>query len=304
MRLFGGERVQNLMNTMGVEEDMPIENKMISNSIESAQKKLEARNFSIRKNVLQYDDVMNSQREIIYGQRQKVLEGEDVSASVHDMIVKSIEANARLFLSGEVADDWDFDSLRNHYRGWLTKDDDFHYTSAELSELKVEDVVKVLTDRAEQICKNKERLYGSELMREFERKVLLHVVDVHWMDHIDAMEELRRGIGLRGYAQRDPVVEYRIEGFNMFDAMVESIQEDTARMLLTLVLKREQPIQREQVAKPTSESGGSDGSIQKQPVRKVVKIGRNDPCPCGSGLKWKKCTCKQYHPDQNSSAAK
>ena len=304
MRLFGGERVQNLMNTMGVEEDMPIENKMISNSIESAQKKLEARNFSIRKNVLQYDDVMNSQREIIYGQRQKVLEGEDVSASVHDMIVKSIEANARLFLSGEVADDWDFDSLRNHYRGWLTKDDDFHYTSAELSELKVEDVVKVLTDRAEQICKNKERLYGSELMREFERKVLLHVVDVHWMDHIDAMEELRRGIGLRGYAQRDPVVEYRIEGFNMFDAMVESIQEDTARMLLTMVLKREQPIQREQVAKPTSESGGSDGSIQKQPVRKVVKIGRNDPCPCGSGLKWKKCTCKQYHPDQNSSAAK
>ncbi len=304
MRLFGGERVQNLMNSMGVEEDMPIENKMISGSIENAQKKLEARNFSIRKNVLQYDDVMNSQREIIYGQRQKVLAGEDVSANVHDMVTKSIEGNARLFLSGEVADDWDFDGLRNHYRGWLTKEDDFHYTPAELGELKIEDVVKVLTDRAELICKNKEQRYGSDLMREFERVVLLRVVDTHWMDHIDAMEELRRGIGLRGYAQRDPVVEYRIEGFNMFDAMVESIQEDTTRMLLTLELRREQPIQREQVAKPTSESGASDGSIQKQPVRKVVKIGRNDPCPCGSGLKWKKCTCKQYHPDQNGTPAK
>ena len=171
-------------------------------------------------------------------------------------------------------------------------------------DLKIEDVVKVLTDRAELICKNKEQRYGSDLMREFERVVLLRVVDTHWMDHIDAMEELRRGIGLRGYAQRDPVVEYRIEGFNMFDAMVESIQEDTTRMLLTLELRREQPIQREQVAKPTSESGASDGSIQKQPVRKVVKIGRNDPCPCGSGLKWKKCTCKQYHPDQNGTPAK
>ena len=301
MRLFGGERVQNLMNSMGVEEDMPIENKMISGSIENAQKKLEARNFSIRKNVLQYDDVMNSQREIIYGQRQKVLAGEDVSGSVHDMIVKSVEANARLFLSGEVADDWDFESLRNHYRGWLAREEDFHYTPEQLGELKVEDVVQVLTDRAEAIWKNKEQRYGTELMREFERVVLLRVVDTHWMDHIDAMEELRRGIGLRGYAQRDPVVEYRIEGFNMFDAMVESIQEDTTRMLLTLELRREQPIQREQVAKPTSESGASDGSIQKQPVRKVVKIGRNDPCPCGSGLKWKKCTCKQYHPDQTSA---
>ncbi|WP_367925619.1 preprotein translocase subunit SecA [uncultured Ruthenibacterium sp.] len=301
MRLFGGERVQNLMNSMGVEEDTPIENKMVSGSIESAQKKLEARNFSIRKNVLQYDDVMNSQREIIYGQRQKVLAGEDVSSSVHDMIHKSIESNARLFLSGEVADDWDFDGLRNHYRGWLAKEDDFHYNATELGELKVEDVVKILTERADLICQNKEKRYGTELMREFERFVLLRVVDTHWMDHIDAMEELRRGIGLRGYAQRDPVVEYRIEGYNMFDAMIESIQEDTTRMLLTLELRREQPIQREQVAKPTSESGGSDGSIQKQPVRKVVKIGRNDPCPCGSGLKWKKCTCKQYHPDVTSS---
>ena len=135
--------------------------------------------------------------------------------------------------------DWDFDGLRNHYRGWLTKEDDFHYTPAELGELKIEDVVKVLTDRAELICKNKEQRYGSDLMREFERVVLLRVVDTHWMDHIDAMAELRRGIGLRGYAQRDPGLEYRIEGFKMFDAMVESIQEDTTRMLLTLELRRE-----------------------------------------------------------------
>ena len=273
---------------------MPIENKMISGTIENAQKKLEARNFSIRKNVLQFDDVMNSQREIIYGQRGKVLRGEDVSENVHTMIHESIAANAQLFLAGEVADDWDFDGLRSHYRGWLAKDGDFHYTPEALGELKQEDVVKVLTDRADAICADKEKRYGSPLMREFERVVLLRTVDTKWMEHIDAMEELRKGIYLRSYGQRDPVVEYRIEGFNMFDEMVASIREDTSRMLLTMELRTEQPLQREQVAKPTGESGADDGSVKKQPAKKIAKPGRNDPCPCGSGKKFKKCTCEQY----------
>ena len=298
MRLFGGERVQNLMNTMGVEEDMPIENKMITGTIESAQKKLEARNFSIRKNVLQFDDVMNSQREIIYGQRQKVLAGEDVSESVHTMMRESIEENTALYLGGDNAADWNFTELRSHYLGWLTVPADFQYTDEQLASLKREDVSNLLIDRAEKICAAKEKLIGEKNMRELERIVLLRVVDRKWMDHIDDMEELRKGIHLRSYGQHDPVVEYRIEGFNMFDAMVASIREDTTKLLLMVQIRRNDELKREQVAKPTSESGGSsDGSIQKQPVKKVVKIGRNDPCPCGSGLKWKKCTCAQYHPD-------
>ena len=298
MRLFGGERVQNLMNSMGVEEDMPIENKMITSTIESAQKKLEARNFSIRKNVLQFDDVMNSQREIIYGQRQKVLAGEDVSESVHTMMRESIEENTALYLGGDNAADWNFTELRSHYLGWLTVPADFQYTDEQLASLKREDVSNLLIDRAEKICAAKEKLIGEKNMRELERIVLLRVVDRKWMDHIDDMEELRKGIQLRSYGQHDPVVEYRIEGFNMFDAMVASIREDTTKLLLMVQIRRNDELKREQVAKPTSESGGSsDGSIQKQPVKKVVKIGRNDPCPCGSGLKWKKCTCAQYHPD-------
>ena len=298
MRLFGGERVQNLMNSMGVEEDMPIENKMITSTIESAQKKLEARNFSIRKNVLQFDDVMNSQREIIYGQRQKVLAGEDVSESVHTMMRESIEENTALYLGGDNAADWNFTELRSHYLGWLTVPADFQYTDEQLASLKREDVSNLLIDRAEKICAAKEKLIGEKNMRELERIVLLRVVDRKWMDHIDDMEELRKGIHLRSYGQHDPVVEYRIEGFNMFDAMVASIREDTTKLLLMVQIRRNDELKREQVAKPTSESGGSsDGSIQKQPVKKVVKIGRNDPCPCGSGLKWKKCTCAQYHPD-------
>ena len=294
MRLFGGERVGAIMVSLGVEEDMPIENKMISNTIESAQKKLEARNFSIRKNVLQFDDVMNSQREIIYGQRGKVLGGEDVSESIHTMLRESVTANAGLYLAGDVPDDWDFDGLRRHYLGWLAREDDFRYTPDDLNRLTREDVTRVLTERAEKICADKEKRYGAPLMREFERMILLRTVDTKWMEHIDAMEELRKGIYLRSYGQHDPVVEYRIEGFNMYDEMVEAIREDTARLLLTMELRTEQPIKREQVAKPTGESGAGDAAVKKQPVKKIAKPGRNDPCPCGSGKKFKKCTCEQY----------
>lgn len=291
MRLFGGERVQGIMDSLGVDEDMPIENRMITSTIEGAQKKLEARNFSIRKNVLQFDDVMNSQREIIYGQRGKVLRGEDVSENIHSMIKESIDANVSLTLTGDTQDDWNLDALRVHYLGWLCRDTDFVYTTQQLGEVNAEDIATELYTRAMNICAAKEQKYGAELMRELERVVLLRVVDTKWMEHIDDMEQLRKGIYLRSYGQKDPVVEYRIEGFDMFDAMVASIREDASRMLLTVEIAQQQPLTREQVAKPTSEAGG-DGSVKNQPVHKGKKPGRNDPCPCGSGLKYKKCCGK------------
>ena len=304
LRLFGGDRVQALMDTLNLDEDTPIENKMLTSTIESAQKKLEARNFSIRKNVLQYDDVMNQQREIIYGQRRKVLNGEDVSASLHQMMEDSIKASVAAFLAGDVAEDWDFASLRRHYLGWLCVESDFHYTTEQLNDLKREDVENLLLERGKKILAIKEQRYGAPIMREVERICLLRNVDLKWMDHIDNMDQLRQGIALRSYGQKDPVVEYRIEGFEMFDAMVESIREDTVKMLLTVELRTPEAPKREQVAKPTGEgavasrANGQTGQGQKgEAPRRVVKIGRNDPCPCGSGLKWKKCTCKEYHPD-------
>ena len=304
LRLFGGDRVQALMDTLNLDEDTPIENKMLTSTIESAQKKLEARNFSIRKNVLQYDDVMNQQREIIYGQRRKVLNGEDVSASLHQMMEDSIKASVAAFLAGDVAEDWDFAALRRHYLGWLCVESDFHYTTEQLNDLKREDVENLLLERGKKILAIKEQRYGAPIMREVERICLLRNVDLKWMDHIDNMDQLRQGIALRSYGQKDPVVEYRIEGFEMFDAMVESIREDTVKMLLTVELRTPEAPKREQGAKPTGEgavpsrANGQTGQGQKgEAPRRVVKIGRNDPCPCGSGLKWKKCTCKEYHPD-------
>ena len=304
LRLFGGDRVQALMDTLNLDEDTPIENKMLTSTIESAQKKLEARNFSIRKNVLQYDDVMNQQREIIYGQRRKVLNGEDMSASLHQMMEDSIKASVAAFLAGDVAEDWDFAALRRHYLGWLCVESDFHYTTEQLNDLKREDVENLLLERGKKILAIKEQRYGAPIMREVERICLLRNVDLKWMDHIDNMDQLRQGIALRSYGQKDPVVEYRIEGFEMFDAMVESIREDTVKMLLTVELRTPEAPKREQVAKPTGEgavpsrANGQTGQGQKgEAPRRVVKIGRNDPCPCGSGLKWKKCTCKEYHPD-------
>ena len=304
LRLFGGDRVQALMDTLNLDEDTPIENKMLTSTIESAQKKLEAQNFSTRKNVLQFDDVMNKQREIIYGQRRKVLNGEDVSASLHQMMEDSIKASVAAFLAGDVAEDWDFAALRRHYLGWLCVESDFHYTTEQLNDLKREDVENLLLERGKKILAIKEQRYGAPIMREVERICLLRNVDLKWMDHIDNMDQLRQGIALRSYGQKDPVVEYRIEGFEMFDAMVESIREDTVKMLLTVELRTPEAPKREQVAKPTGEgavpsrANGQTGQGQKgEAPRRVVKIGRNDPCPCGSGLKWKKCTCKEYHPD-------
>ena len=307
MRLFGGDRVSSLMDTLKLDEDTPIENRMITNTLESAQKKLEGRNFEIRKNVLKYDDVMNQQREIIYGQRRKVLDGEDISAEMHNMLRENIDSSCSQFLAGDVKDDWDFGALRRHYQGWLTTDADFRYTVADFDNISREGIADMLYNRGMQILQAKEVRYGAPLMRELERICLLKCVDRQWMDHIDNMDQLRQGIALRGYGQKDPVVEYRIEGFDMFDQMVDSIRESSVKMLLTIELRAAGSApKREQVAKPTGEgfvpgngAPGVKGSPKGQPVR-VVKIGRNDPCPCGSGLKFKKCTCAQYHPTGNN----
>ena len=304
MRLFGGDRVSSLMDTLKLDEDTPIENRMITNTLESAQKKLEGRNFEIRKNVLKYDDVMNQQREIIYGQRRKVLDGEDISTEMHNMLRENIDSSCSQFLAGDVKDDWDFGALRRHYQGWLTTDADFRYTVADFDNISREGIADMLYNRGMQILQAKEVRYGAPLMRELERICLLKCVDRQWMDHIDNMDQLRQGIALRGYGQKDPVVEYRIEGFDMFDQMVDSIREDSVKMLLTIEIRQAGAApKREQVAKPTGEgfvpgngAPGVKGTPKGQPVR-VIKIGRNDPCPCGSGLKWKKCTCAKFHPE-------
>jgi len=298
MRIFGGERVQNLMDSLGLEEDVPIENKLITNTIESAQKKLEASNFAIRKQVLQYDDVMNQQREIIYKQRQMVLDGEDISDKLHEMMRQSIDDACTNYLNGETADDWDFAGLRRHFMNWLCLPSDFNYTKDQLADLTKEGIADELYKRGMDILTAKEKKYGSKTMRELERICLLRNVDSKWMDHIDNMDQLKQGMGLRGYGQHDPVVEYRIEGFAMFDEMIASIREDAVHMLLTIEIRQQnaEP-KREQIAKPTGEGAPTQaGTKGAAPVR-VTKIGRNDPCPCGSGLKWKKCTCKEYHPD-------
>ncbi len=291
MRLFGGERVQGVMNTLGVDEDTPIENRMVTGTIESSQKRLEARNFSTRKNVLDYDDVMNSQREIIYSQRAKVLDGQDVTDNVKTMIEESIESQIARNLTGDSKDDWNLNELRSHYLGWLTTEQDFEYSHDELEMIEPQDIALILKERAFKLFEKRRELLGEARMQDFERYVLLKTVDLRWMEHIDAMDELRRGIHLRSYGQRNPVIEYRMEGFDMFDDMIETIKEETARIVLTAKLVENQPIVRKQVAKVTGESGGGGGepAVKKPDIRKGPKVGRNDPCPCGSGKKYKKC---------------
>jgi preprotein translocase subunit SecA len=291
MRLFGGERLQGLMDKMKIEDDVPIEAGMVSNSIESAQRKVESRNFAIRKNVLQYDEVMNSQRQIIYSQRDQVLNGENVKPQIQNMIHEAIAANVKTFLPENVPhDDWDLMGLREHYLGWLIGPEDLHFTKSEFEDLEPEHVVNELQKKADELYERKEQEFTSPIMREVERVVLLRNVDQEWMDHIDAMEQLQDGIRLRAYAHQDPVVEYRLEGFDMFDSMIAAIRENTAKMILTVRLrKKEEAPQREQVAQETTASTAGDETVQKQPMRKQKKPGRNDPCPCGSGLKYKKC---------------
>ena len=289
MRLFGGERINGLMETLGIDEDTPIENKMLTRSIEGAQRRVEERNFGIRRNVLQYDDVMNRQLEIIYSQRDQVLDGESVKDSILKMLVDSFHANAKTYTADEDHTQWNLEGLRDYFRGWIGTDDDFQYTAQELEDMTPEEIVQPLIDRALKVYEEKEELYGSEIMRELERVILLKTVDRYWMDHIDNMDELRKGIHLRAYGQKDPVVLYRIEGFDMFDGMIAAIQEDTVRLMLTVQIRQAEEPKREQVAKETGTS--ADGTDAPRTVRKRAseKVGRNDPCPCGSGKKYKKC---------------
>ena len=289
MRLFGGERIYNMMDSLNVDDDTPLEMKMLSKSIEGAQQKIELRNFTQRKNVLEYDDVMNVQRTIIYNERNKVLDGDDLHDTIIKMMNECISATVSQYLTGESADDWNFDGLKANLSTWLPCDDIIAEQQKDLNAVTVESVTDAVNDFAMKKYEAKEEEYGSELMREIERVILLRSVDTHWMDHIDAMDELRNGIRLRAYGQHDPVVAYRNEGYDMFTAMNESIREETTKRLLNVQVRRDEDVKREKVAKVTSESGADDGSLKKQPVKVAKKPGRNDPCPCGSGKKYKKC---------------
>jgi preprotein translocase subunit SecA len=280
------------MNTLKIEDDLPIESGMLSGQIESAQRKVEARNFGIRKSVLDFDDVMNRQRELIYGQRAKVLDGDDLSENVQKMIEEVIDGAVDLYLADtEVHDEWNLASLRDHFLGWITEDGDFRYSAEELSQEHRDHIRAVLKVRARELYARREEMFTAPIMREMERVILLKNVDIKWMDHIDAMSELKQGIYLRSYGQKDPVVEYRLEGFEMFDEMIASIREDTVKMLYLFQIRREEAPKREQVAKPTEAVHGDDGTTRNRTVRKTAsqKVGRNDPCPCGSGKKYKKC---------------
>ena len=291
MRLFGGERINTIMNTLKADEDMPIEAKMISNTIENAQKRIEGKNFAIRKNVLQYDDVMNRQRELIYRQRDQVLDGEDLKPVITRMINSSIEAAVDSACSDAAhKSEWNIEALREKFKGWLMTEDDFRDDIPDKEEIK-----ELLYQRAEERYADREAQFGEDengeiIMRSLEKMILLRNVDKYWMDHIDAMDQLRRGIGLRAYGQTDPVVAYREVGSDMFDAMNEEIRESTAMQILTVVIKKAEDTERKQVATITATSSSSDGSDKKRPVRNTEKkIGPNDPCPCGSGKKYKKC---------------
>lgn len=289
MRLFGGERITAVMNTLKTDENMPIEAKMISNTIENAQKKIEGRNFGIRKNVLQYDDVMNRQRELIYNQRDQVLDGVDLKPIITKMIENSINESVDFHCPEHVSrDNWTVDDLKKKYN-YLLKEGELE------GDFDKEDARELLLTRAEERYSERENILGTNesgepIMRELEKQILLRNVDRHWMDHIDAMDQLRRGIGLRAYAQTDPVVAYREVGSDMFDAMNDEIREDTARQILTVVIKSEEDTKRTQTVTITSTSAATDNTEKKRPVRNTEKkIGPNDPCPCGSGKKYKKC---------------
>lgn len=290
MRLFGSERILGMVERLGLEDDQPIEARILSNSIENAQKQLEDNNFARRKNVLSYDDVMNQQRTVIYKQRREVLDGCDLHDKMTDMITTVVDDEVNLCVNPEAPNDWKFDELRNYFLGTLCSDGDFRYTDEELSNVVPDDIKEELEKRAKALYAEKEKIFGTEQMREIERVLLLRNVDEKWMDHLEAMEDLKGSVGLNAYAQRNPISEYRIAAADMFDAMIASIREDTVRMLLS-VQPRRQEIKRVEVAKVTGASFEGAGPIKKKPVvlKKAQKVGRNDPCPCGSGKKYKKC---------------
>ena len=288
MRLFGGERITTIMNTLKVEENTPLESGMLSKTIEGAQKKKEGMNFAIRKNVLQYDDVMNKQRELIYTQRNKVLNGDDISGTIQKMIDETIDAYCAIYLADDaVHDNWDLKGLRDYFLGWITTPDDLHFSPEELGNTSKEEVAETLKEKARTIYAEREAEYGSEIMREMERVMLLRSVDTNWMDHIDAMDQLRQGIGLRAYGQHDPVVEYRNDSYDMFEAMTNAIREQTSKLVMTVRIRKNEEVKREKVAEETSA-----GDNKPLTVKGKGAVGKNALCPCGSGKKYKRCCGK------------
>ena len=294
MRLFGNnERIISLIDRMGLDEDTPIEAGILSNTIESAQKKIEDNNFKRRKYVLSYDDVMNQQRSIIYKQRQSVLDDSDLSETMMNMIRGNIGNAVAAHTNEGPATEWDLASLRADLFGYLCTEEDFRYSEEELKKLTSEDITSMLIARAEERIREREELFTPERFREVERAILLRNVDTAWMEHIDAMDDLKGNIGLQAYAHRDPVTEYRMVGADMFDAMVAEIRDKTVRALLTVMPKPQQEVVRVQVAKPLIEGfeGGPKQGAKKVTLtpKRSTKVGRNDPCPCGSGKKYKNC---------------
>ncbi len=286
MRLFGSERVMNMMNSLGIDEDTPIDAKMLSSAIENAQKTVESRNFQIRKNVLEYDNVMNTQRSVIYEQRQKVLDGEDLSSTINGMIKYVIDSEVEdAYGAAEHAQTQEqLDTLRTKFEGIYFAKGAFR---PELS-LSKEEAKAALEKLFHETYARREQEFGAERMREIERIILLRVVDEYWMDQIDAMDDLKQGIRLRAYGQTDPVVAYKREGYAMFDGMINAIREETVRRLFLFRLRTQEDVKRKQVATIVATGGGADKTVKKQPVKKI-KIGANDPCPCGSGKKYKYC---------------
>ncbi len=291
MRLFGSERVMHMMETLGIDEDTPIDAKILSGAIENAQKTVESRNYQARKSVLEYDDVMNTQRKIIYEQRRQVLDGEDLQKSIASMMQYYVESYVTSAFAGQphLEDRQAFFSLMSHFENICFPKGAWIATDEELSSMDAAQMTQKILSMLRASYAKKEAQYGAPVMRELERVMTLRVVDEYWMDHIDAMDDLRQGIRLRAYAQTDPVIEYKREGFEMFEAMTNAIREEIVRRVFLVRLRTNEEVKRERVAKITGEGDGGDKTVKRQPVVKKIKVGPNDPCPCGSGKKYKKC---------------
>jgi preprotein translocase subunit SecA len=291
MRLFGSERMISMMDALKIDEDTPIDAKILSGAIENAQRNVESRNFQMRKNVLEYDDVMNTQRKVIYDQRRQVLEGEDLSRTIEGMLryVVSTRVAESYGHMDYLADRDQLNDILRQFEGVYIPVGTVQISDNELAGLRADELEEKLMDAMHAVYAAKEAKLGAPLMREVERVILLGVVDEYWMDNIDAMTDLRQGIGLRAYGQHDPVDTYKREGYEMFEGMTNAIREETIRRLYAFQPRTDEEVKRKKVATITGESAGGDKTVKKQPVRKQAKVGPNDPCPCGSGKKYKKC---------------
>ena len=296
MRLFGGDRITGMMERFDIDEDTPIENKMLTRAIENAQTTVESRNFQSRKSVLEYDDVMNKQREIIYAQRRQVLDGLDIKDTVLNMMRTSIGNHVSLaFGERQSLDGEGYQQMLRGLEGMYFAKGAVSIPAEEVPGKNQEDFDAAFTAAAEKFYEAKEAEITPAIMRELERVIMLRVVDEYWMDHIDAMDDLKQGIRLQAYSNTDPVIAYKQESLSMFEEMISAIQDETVRRLYSVRLRKDEEVKRERVAKGMVENVGGDGTKPKKQPVKVNKIGRNDPCPCGSGLKWKKCSCAEYH---------